>query len=60
MALIGFGDIGRNNAKRLLVADMRIIAEGPLADPTSVAAPVQLASCPNASTRWITLWSTAP
>lgn len=46
VALIGFGDIGRNTAKRLLVADMRIIAYDPFADPTSVAAPVQLASWP--------------
>jgi D-3-phosphoglycerate dehydrogenase len=46
VALIGFGDIGRNTAKRLLAADMRIIAYDPFADPTSVAAPVQLASWP--------------
>lgn len=46
VALIGFGDIGRNTAKRLLAADMRIIAYDPFADPTSVAAPVQLVSWP--------------
>lgn len=46
VALIGFGDIGRNTAKRLLAADMRIIAYDPFADPASVDAPVQLAAWP--------------
>ncbi|MFZ0407707.1 MAG: phosphoglycerate dehydrogenase [Cyanobium sp.] len=46
VALIGFGDIGRNTAKRLLAADMQIIAYDPFADPASVEAPVQLASWP--------------
>lgn len=32
VALVGFGDIGRNTAKRLLAADMRVIAYDPLAD----------------------------
>lgn len=46
VALIGFGDIGRNTARRLLAADMAIIAYDPFADPASVAAPVQLAAWP--------------
>lgn len=46
VALIGFGDIGRNTARRLLAADMRIIAYDPFADPASVDAPVQLAAWP--------------
>lgn len=46
VALIGFGDIGRNTARRLLAADMEIIAYDPFADPASVAAPVQLAAWP--------------
>jgi len=46
VALIGFGDIGRNTAKRLLAADMRIIAYDPFADPATVDAPAQLAAWP--------------
>jgi D-3-phosphoglycerate dehydrogenase len=46
VALIGFGDIGRNTARRLLAADMRIIAYDPFADPASVAPPVELAAWP--------------
>ncbi len=46
VALIGFGDIGRNTAKRLLAADMGIIAYDPFADPASIDAPVQLAAWP--------------
>ena len=46
VALIGFGDIGRNTAQRLLAADMRIIAYDPFADPASIEAPVQLAAWP--------------
>jgi D-3-phosphoglycerate dehydrogenase len=46
VALIGYGDIGRNTAKRLLAADMKIIAYDPFADPDSIDAPVQLAVWP--------------
>ncbi len=46
VALIGFGDIGRNTAKRLLAADMGIIAYDPFANPASIEAPVQLAAWP--------------
>lgn len=33
VALVGFGDIGRNTAKRLLAADMRVIAYDPRFQP---------------------------
>ena len=46
VALIGFGDIGRNTAKRLLAADMKIIAYDPFADPSTVDDSVQLATWP--------------
>lgn len=46
MALVGYGDIGRNTARRLLAADMSIIAYDPFADPASINAPVQLAAWP--------------
>ena len=46
VALIGYGDIGRNTARRLLAADMRIIAYDPFADPTSIDARVELAAWP--------------
>jgi D-3-phosphoglycerate dehydrogenase / 2-oxoglutarate reductase len=32
VALVGFGDIGKNTAKRLLAADMKVIAYDPFAD----------------------------
>jgi D-3-phosphoglycerate dehydrogenase len=46
VALIGYGDIGRNTAKRLLAAEMSILAYDPFADPASVDAGVQLATWP--------------
>lgn len=46
VALIGYGDIGRNTAKRLLAADMKIIAYDPFADPGSIYPPVPLAVWP--------------
>jgi D-3-phosphoglycerate dehydrogenase len=46
VALVGYGDIGRNTAKRLLAADMTVIAYDPFADPASIAPPVQLAAWP--------------
>lgn len=46
VALIGYGDIGRNTARRLLAADMSIIAYDPFTDPESVDASVQLATWP--------------
>lgn len=47
VALIGYGDIGRNTARRLLAADMSIIAYDPFADPATIKDPVQLAVWPN-------------
>jgi D-3-phosphoglycerate dehydrogenase len=46
VALVGYGDIGRNTARRLLAADMRVIAYDPFTDPGSIDAPVQLAAWP--------------
>lgn len=46
VALIGYGDIGRNTARRLLAADMQIVAYDPYADPANIDAGVQLAAWP--------------
>jgi D-3-phosphoglycerate dehydrogenase len=46
VALVGYGDIGRNTARRLLAADMTVIAYDPFADPRSIDAPVQLVAWP--------------
>ena len=46
VALVGFGDIGKNTAKRLLAADMHIIAYDPVAQPTPELAAVQMAVWP--------------
>ena len=46
VALVGFGDIGHNTAKRLLAADMHVIAYDPhFNNPTNL--PVQTASWPD-------------
>jgi D-3-phosphoglycerate dehydrogenase len=47
VALVGYGDIGRNTARRLLAADMTVIAYDPFADPSSIEPPVQLATWPD-------------
>lgn len=46
VALVGFGDIGKNTAKRLLAAEMRIIAYDPFAQPAPELAAVQMAVWP--------------
>jgi D-3-phosphoglycerate dehydrogenase len=46
VALIGYGDIGRNTARRLLAAEMRIIAYDPFADPARNEPGVQLSVWP--------------
>lgn len=46
VALVGYGDIGRNTARRLLAADMRIVAYDPFADPASIEAGVELEAWP--------------
>ena len=46
VALVGYGDIGRNTARRLLAADMVVIAYDPFADPGGIDPPVQLAAWP--------------
>ena len=46
VALVGFGDIGRNTAKRLLAADMKVIAYDPAAPDEPGLAAVQRADWP--------------
>jgi D-3-phosphoglycerate dehydrogenase / 2-oxoglutarate reductase len=46
VALIGFGDIGRNTARRLLAADMRIVAYDPFATPLPETAAIKMATWP--------------
>ncbi len=46
VALVGFGDIGRNTARRLLAADMKIVAYDPFAKPAPELAAVQMATWP--------------
>lgn len=46
VALVGFGDIGKNVAKRLLAADMRVIAYDPMAANTRDLAIVERAEWP--------------
>jgi D-3-phosphoglycerate dehydrogenase len=46
VALIGFGDIGVNTARRLLAAGMRVIAYDPVAAPVSELPPVEMAGWP--------------
>ena len=46
VALVGFGDIGRNAAKRLLAADMRVIAYDPYFQAVQELAAVQPATWP--------------
>jgi D-3-phosphoglycerate dehydrogenase / 2-oxoglutarate reductase len=46
VAVLGYGDIGRNTARRLLAADMVVIAYDPFVDPSSLEAGVSLAAWP--------------
>ncbi len=46
VALIGYGDIGKNTAKRLLAADMKIIAYDPATAQSASALPAQFAQWP--------------
>ena len=46
VAVLGYGDIGRNTARRLLAADMAVIAYDPFVDPSSLEAGVSLAAWP--------------
>ena len=45
-ALIGLGDVGRNTARRLLAADMKVIAYDPVARPTGELSAVEMAVWP--------------
>ena len=47
VALLGFGDIGRNTAKRLLSADMRVIAYDPYFQEVAGLEAVESAQWPN-------------
>lgn len=46
VAVVGYGDIGRNTARRLLAADMCVIAYDPYVEKNSLDAGVNLASWP--------------
>lgn len=46
VAVVGYGDIGRNTARRLLAADMRVTAYDPYVEESSLEAGVDLASWP--------------
>ena len=45
-AVVGYGDIGRNTARRLLAADMQVIAYDPYVDESSLGPDVSLAAWP--------------
>lgn len=47
VALVGYGDIGKSAAKRLLAADMKVIAYDPAAPDSPELAAVQRADWPN-------------
>jgi D-3-phosphoglycerate dehydrogenase / 2-oxoglutarate reductase len=47
VALVGFGDIGRNTAKRLLASDMHVIAYDPYFQPAQGLEAVQSAQWPH-------------
>lgn len=47
VALVGYGDIGKNTAKRLLAADMNIIAYDPFAQAAADMPQVQMAAWPD-------------
>ena len=46
VAVVGYGDIGRNTSRRLLAADMRVIAYDPYVEENSLEAGVKLQSWP--------------
>lgn len=46
VAVVGYGDIGRNTARRLLAADMAVIAYDPFVEASSLEAGVSLATWP--------------
>ncbi len=46
VALIGFGDIGKNTAKRLLAVDMKVIAYDPAAKSSAELTAVEMATWP--------------
>ena len=47
VALVGLGDIGKNAARRMLAAGMKVIAYDPAAKPTAELGAVEIASWPN-------------
>jgi D-3-phosphoglycerate dehydrogenase len=46
VGLIGYGDIGKSTAKRLLAADMKVIAYDPVAEPDKKLGAVEMATWP--------------
>ena len=47
VALVGFGDIGKNTAKRLLASDMKVIAYDPVAPDSPELPTVERADWPD-------------
>lgn len=47
VALVGFGDIGRNTAKRMIAAEMKVVAYDPFVDPGKEYEPVEFAQWPD-------------
>ena len=47
VAVVGYGDIGRNTARRLLAADMAVIAYDPFVDASTLEQGVSLSSWPD-------------
>ena len=56
VAVVGYGDIGRNTAHRLLAADMDVIAYDPFVDASSLEAGVSLAPWLTGLEKRISLW----
>ncbi|MEL0243840.1 MAG: NAD(P)-dependent oxidoreductase, partial [Gammaproteobacteria bacterium] len=46
VALVGYGDIGQNTAKRLLAADMKIIAYDPVIQQSNLSTSIEFAEWP--------------
>lgn len=52
LAIVGYGDIGRQLARRALAADMQVIAYDPIFQPAPELAAVRHASWPQGSESW--------
>jgi D-3-phosphoglycerate dehydrogenase len=47
VALVGYGDIGRNTARRLIAAEMRVVAYDPLVDLANLPQGIDVAAWPD-------------